>query len=85
MHASRTTGTKCTAVSALHIHQTTLSPFSSTKQLSFWIMVAIGTVLFLLGGLGGFKAEGTTPEDLCMIPAPIPKNKFTKIVVTANF
>jgi hypothetical protein len=48
-------------------------------------MVAIGTVLFLLGGLGGFKAEGSTPEDLCMIPAPIPKNRFTKIVVTANF
>jgi hypothetical protein len=40
-----------------------LSPFSALKQLSFRVVLTICTVLFLLGGLGGLRAEGIiTPQ-----------------------
>ncbi len=46
----------------LHIRQP-LSPFSALKQLSFRVVLTICTVLFLLGGLGGLRAEGIiTPQ-----------------------
>ncbi len=46
----------------LHIRQP-LSPFWALKQLSFRVVLTICTVLFLLGGLGGLRAEGIiTPQ-----------------------
>jgi len=48
--------------------------------LPFLITVTIGTVLFLLGGRGGFMAEGIIPEEH---GTSVPDQNLNKTIITA--